>query len=307
MVEGRTLDEASVAVCVSCGGASLRVLPEYHTAHLVRCERCGLTFAGLRPTEGELESHYAAYGDWPDSELTRARYRGLLAAFDAYRSTNLIFEMGCGAGYFLEEAATAGWVPYGSTVGELSVAMCRQKGLEVVHAADVASSVPAGQIDVAAAFEVVEHLRDPAAEAQLLARVVRPGGLLYCTTPNFDSLTRRLLGPDWRVIDYPEHLIYFTAATLTNWLEPVGFRLARIASTGVSPAELRRGLARWSRASTGGGTTSSAGFCRTDDQRLRTATENGSLMPAVKRMVNRMLTRTGTGDTLKAWFVRAPD
>jgi 2-polyprenyl-3-methyl-5-hydroxy-6-metoxy-1,4-benzoquinol methylase len=294
------------SACPACGDARLSPLDAYAAAHLVRCERCGLTFAGRRPTGQELEAHYSGYGDWPDSALTRLRYREVLAAFEPYRSVGRIFDMGCGAGYFLEEAAAAGWEPHGSTVGALSVEMCRAKGLAVVDAADADTALPDAYFDVATAFEVVEHLADPAAEAKLLARVVRPGGLLYCTTPNFNSLSRRMLGPRWRVIDYPEHLIYFTAKTLKTWLAPFGFRPIRVESTGLSPGELRRALRTGREATAPTAAPSGAGAVRGIDDRLRQATESGRLLPMAKRTLNSALTATGTGDTLKLWFVREP-
>lgn len=297
-------------ICVACGAEALRPLGGYQADHLVRCERCGLTFASRRPTDAELEAHYSAYGDWPDSEFTRRRYREVLSSFEEHRSVGRVFDMGCGAGYFLEEAQRAGWEPHGSTVGSLSIDMCRAKGLHVVSADEAADVFPAGHFDVATAFEVVEHLRDPDVEAALLERVLRPGGLLYCTTPNFDSLTRRVLGPDWRVIAYPEHLIYFTAATLASWLEPHGFRLVKLEATGISPGELQRALRQGMKRSAPDAEVSAApggaAAVRGLDERIRGATEAGMLMPAAKRLLNGALTRTRLGDTLKAWFVRRP-
>lgn len=295
------------SACPSCGASGLSPQAAYSAAHLVQCLGCGLTFSRQRPTEQELEAHYSGYGDWPDSALTRQRYREVLARLEPYRSRGRIFELGCGAGYFLEEAAAAGWEPHGSTVGALSVEMCRAKGLDVLNAADAVSSIPDGHFDVATAFEVVEHLRDPAAEAQLLARIIRPGGLLYCTTPNFNSLSRRVLGPRWRVIDYPEHLLYFTAATLRTWLEPHGFRAIRVETTGLSPGELRRVLRRTGAGESPSPTPSGAGAVRGIDDILRQATESGRLLPVLKTSVNVLLTRTRAGDTLKAWFIRLPD
>lgn len=311
MIDTRNTTTVEHSKCVSCGSVHLKWLQRYAAAHLVRCQGCGLVFCARRPTDSELEQHYGQYGDWPDSALTRARYREVLLRCESYRSTGRVFELGCGAGYFLEEAAAAGWDPYGSTVGESSLEMCRAKGLQAFSAQTASASLPAGQFDVAAAFEVVEHLRDPAQEASLLARVIRPGGVFYCTTPNFDSVTRRLLGPGWRVIAYPEHLIYFTAATLERWLAPFGFHLAQLAVTGVSPGEVRRALRARPEgagtACTGNRPASGAAAVREVDERVRAATENGVLFPTAKRIVNRGLTSTRFGETLKAWFVRVPD
>jgi SAM-dependent methyltransferase len=265
---------------------------------------CGTRFAGRAPSDAELENHYRGYGDWPDSDITRERYRELLDAFEPYRSSGRIFDMGCGPGYFLEEARARGWSPYGSNVGERSITMCREKGLDVVEAPVAEGVFPDGHFDVATAFEVFEHLRDPGPEARSLARLIRRGGLLYCTTPNFDSLTRRLLGARWRVIDYPEHLVYFTQPTLSGWLARNGFRELSVGSSGISPSEIRN-VFGGSRASRGG---RDGGAEQADvDARLRAASEAGQLMPAVKRAVNYALSTAGAGDTLKGWFVRGSD
>lgn len=290
------------ARCIVCDGGSLHPLDRYQEAHLVVCERCGLTFAGRRPSDIELDSHYGAYGDWPDSEITRRRYRALLERFEPYRSSGRIFDMGCGPGYFLEEAALRGWSPFGSNVGERSLAICREKGLEVISAPVAPEAFPEGHFDVVTAFEVVEHLRDPMQEAQTLARLLRPGGLLFCTTPNFGSLSRRLLGAGWRVIDYPEHLVYFTAVTLSGWLRRAGFRRIETTTTGISPSSLLGAIPAPLRRPAVRGQT--AGPELNIDQRIRVAAESRRTLKAVKRVANRSLTLTGTGDTLSGWFVR---
>lgn len=293
------------SACVICGSAKLTAVARFADAHMVRCATCGTRFARRAPSDSELDAHYRAYGEWSDSEITRGRYRELLAGFERYRERGRIFDMGCGAGYFLEEAGALGWAPHGSNVGEHSIAMCREKGLDVVEAPVPDGAFPDGHFDVATAFEVFEHLRDPGPEARSLARLLRPGGLLYCTTPNYDSLSRRLLGSRWRVISYPEHLIYFTAASLSGWLERHGFRTLSVTSTGISLGDLRAaaagGMHHAARSSHHAADRSER------DEWLRAATETGRLMPGVKRSINYALGAMGAGDTLKGWFVRASD
>ncbi len=105
--------------CVALAGsrACLRSVPW----HMVRCPTCGTRFAGRAPSDAELDAHYRGYGDWPDSTITRQRYRELLSSFASYRGNGRVFDMGCGPGYFLEEAAALGWSPHGSNVGEKSM------------------------------------------------------------------------------------------------------------------------------------------------------------------------------------------
>ena len=79
------------------------------------------------------------------------------------------------------------------------------------------------RFDAAAMFDTIEHLFDPRAVLQSVARALRPGGLLLVSTPNFNALSRHLLGPAWAVLGPLEHMYYFEEQTLARLLEVGGF------------------------------------------------------------------------------------
>jgi 2-polyprenyl-3-methyl-5-hydroxy-6-metoxy-1,4-benzoquinol methylase len=252
-----------------------------------------MVFAGRVPTQVELEEHYRDYGHaWHDSPITRRRYRELLDSFEPHRATNRILDFGCGAGFFLEEARARGWEAHGTEFSGLALELARSKELPVLEAPVTADAFPAGHFDVITAFEVFEHVEDPRGQAALIARWLRPGGLLYCTTPNFASLSRRLLGSRWNVIDYPEHLCYFTPATLRSWLGGSGFRTESVRSTGVSVSRLRNRAPA----------PAQEGQPVSADEQLREAIEGSRLLGLGKRAANGVLSALGLGDTLKGRF-----
>lgn len=280
--------------CLICRSRRLRTLPRYERAHLVRCVDCGMTFARRVPTDDELARHYQNYGHaWYDSPITRQRYRELLDGFESRRQTNRLFDCGCGAGYFLEEARSRGWEVYGSEYSSYALELTRAKGLEVVEAPIAYETYPPDYFDVVTAFEVFEHLRAPLGEATIVAHILRPGGLLYCTTPNFNSLSRRLLGSRWSLIEYPEHLSYFTPATLRSWLERVGFEPTIVTTSGISLSRLRRGPSQAS---------DSATTSADDTEGLRGAIEHSRSLRLAKGGANAALAALAAGDTIKAHF-----
>lgn len=278
-------------VCAVCKSQRLGPLSAYRRAHLVRCRSCGLVFAGWRPTDEELASNYEGYSraDY-DSPITRQRYQELLDGFERYRRTNRILDMGCGIGFFLEEVQRRGWEVHGSEFEPRALEINRAKGLRCVQAPIDIDTFEPDSFDVITAFEVVEHLRDPLAEAAVIARTLRPGGLFYLTTPNFASLSRRLLGSRWSIITYPEHLLYFTPSTLNLWLGHFGFVPVKVTTTGISLARLRRGV---------GASTPTA---QSSDEQLRAQIERWPTLRAAKKAANLALGVTQTGDTIKGHF-----
>ncbi|HTN24535.1 MAG TPA: methyltransferase domain-containing protein [Solirubrobacteraceae bacterium] len=292
--------ECELAWCPLCTSRQISPLRGYEAAHLRRCRECGLVFAGRRPSTEQIRRQYDGYGvGVAESAVTRARYEELLDEFEAYRRTGRILDIGCGEGGFLQAAAERGWEVHGTESTEGALARNRARGIAMTLAPVRPGDLPPATFDVVTAFEVVEHLGDPRAEASIIAGTIRDGGLLYVTTPNFASASRRLLGPSWTVIGYPEHLCYFTAATLTRCMEDAGFDALRVTSSGVSLGRLIRGLRR----QRGGDPPAPAGVAPTDE-RLREGIERSTGLRVVKRVTNAILGATQTGDTLKGRFRR---
>lgn len=278
--------------CPLCGAARIPALDRYAAAHLRRCRDCGFVFAGLRPSVEETREQYEGYGVAATaSPITDARYEELLDEFARYRQTGRILDVGCGEGRFLDVAAARGWTVHGSESNAGAVARNRARGIAMSFSPLAPGDLPTAAFDVITAFEVAEHLADPAGEAAVIAALLRPGGLLYVTTPNFASLSRRLLGPRWSVIEYPEHLNYFTARTLRRWLGDAGLRNVAVTSSGLSVGRLRAGV---------GQATSHAAV----DERARAAIERRGALRTAKRVVNATLAALGAGDTLKGRFER---
>ncbi len=293
--------ERVLAQCPLCGSPQIAPLHGYERAHLQRCGACGFVFAGRRPSVEQMRRQYAGYGLADvESPLTRRRYEELLDEFEAYRRTGRILDVGCGEGGFLEAAARRGWEVHGteSTAGALE--RNRARGIAMTLAPARPGDLPAAAFDVVTAFEVVEHVGDPRPEAAAIADAIRDGGLLYVTTPNFSSASRRMLGAGWNVIEYPEHLGYFTAGTLSRWLCEAGFDPLAVTTTGISPGRLLGGLRRRPGAVPPAPRAGTAAL----DERVRERVEGAAALRATKLAANAALSALGAGDTLKGRFVR---
>ena len=185
----------------------------------------------------ELDDFYRAYAYDEEgylSPLTVKSYQALLDEFEPYRKTNRILDVGCGRGWFLMEAKKRGWEVFGSEYSKRAVELCEQDGITMHQGALSKDSFEAGSFDVVTSFEVIEHINNPKDDMACINQYLRPKGLLYVTTPNFNSLMRMYLKSDYNVIHYPEHLSYYTKTTLVRLAVRLGFKPVKFLSTGIS-------------------------------------------------------------------------
>ncbi|TNF27424.1 MAG: class I SAM-dependent methyltransferase [Bacteroidetes bacterium] len=248
------------------------------------------------PTKEELDKVYEGYGrnDYL-SELTVKAYEKVLDQMEPYRKTNRLIDVGCGIGYFLEVAKKRGWEVYGTEFTEEAVRICEGKGAKMRLGVLDPKNYQPESFDVVCSFEVIEHINNPREELANFYKILRPGGLVYCTTPNFNAVERHLLKTDWNVLGYPEHLSYYTPSTLKRVFKESGFVSRKVETTGVSITRIKKSQGRSKQA-----TISAA----SDDEKLRQQIAGNPLLGMVKQIINWQLTLLGVGNSLKGWFVK---
>jgi 2-polyprenyl-3-methyl-5-hydroxy-6-metoxy-1,4-benzoquinol methylase len=256
-------------------------------------------FTGALPSPAELSEHYARYpAAGPLSTLTVRRYHELVSRLERFRQTSRLLDIGCGDGHFLVVAREHGWSVYGSEYGDGPRRRAQSNGLDVRTAPFSAGPDELASFDVVTAIEVIEHVAAPLDEMKRVTALLRPGGCLYLTTPNFASLSRRLTGAKWRAIECPEHLTLFTPRTLDYLLTSAGLERMTLTTTGISPSDLRAGL----RSTRPEPSRRASGSCL--DQRLRARAESSRMAELTLHGINLVLSRLGVGDTIKALYVR---
>lgn len=91
--------------------------------------------------------------------------------------------------------------------------------------------------DVVVSCETVEHVPDPELAVHELARVLKPGGRLFLTTPNYLSITglhrayRRLTGHPYTEGGQPHNNVTMLPRT-RRWVRRAGLRVLAIDGTG---------------------------------------------------------------------------
>lgn len=285
--------------CLLCNSNALKNLVGYEKHNLVKCKNCGFVFIKKIPSLSELESHYSNYvydREQYLSPLTVKSYEMLLDEFESYRHTNRMLDVGCGVGFFLEQAKKRGWEVFGTEYSAKAIEICKEKGINTVEGEVNSRAFHHHDFDVITSIEVLEHLNNPKKEIYEIKNLLRRGGLFYCTTPNFNSLLRLYLKDKYDIISYPEHLSYYTMKTLNKLLTDNGFIKIKLLSTGMSLSHFRTSLKL------------SDEYIMSEnssDETLRKEIDQKWYLQVAKIFANEFFTFSGTGMTLKGYFKKS--
>lgn len=142
-----------------------------------------MTDAGRGPHAAE---HYVDLDD-PDSQTAPAEVRvGLRRFLDGHTIDGRILDLGSGIGGNLAQLSRVA-----PTVGvELSATAARRAADHAPSVVGDGSRLPfrSASFSSVVCTEVLEHVDRPALVFAEMARVLRPGGLAYVTTPNYANL-----------------------------------------------------------------------------------------------------------------------
>jgi len=228
------------AVCPAC--ASSRTVPLVPVrlalgagaelrSHISACRACGHRF--LNTTEDEQRQAETVYGlgyhGYAIDPVFARRVREALDVWIVPRQPPpaRLLDVGCGNGELLAAAAERGYEVEGIDVSETSAELCRSRGLSA-RAGDFLSADLGGPFDVLTMWDVVEHLRSPAAFLRRARDLLRPTGLLVLKIPGFGTLSFWSIAVFPRlaasILGAPAHVQYFNAASLEALLAAAGFR-----------------------------------------------------------------------------------
>ena len=247
-----------------------------------------------------LREHYERYDPELVRELpatVRRRYSDVLRRLDALSPGRRLLEMGCGNGHFLEMARECGWEVAGTELSRPHVERARDRGLDVAYA-DLLSEDPwpGRTFDAVVLIEVLEHVPDPLELLRAAGSRLVADGAVYLTTPNFGSITRRVLGASWTVLD-PEHVVLATPRGLGEALRRSGYEVLELRSKNLDPGEYRRALGgRRPVPGDGASRARAAG-------ELRDRIEASRGLRAAKAAANFVLGLGGLGETLECLAV----
>jgi SAM-dependent methyltransferase len=141
-----------------------------------------------------------------------------------------VLDVGCSSGAFLHQLRQRFPGSYdilGTDVSGAPLDYAESRGIPVFRGNFLDQDLNGRTFEAITLWAVLEHLAEPKRFIERAASLLKPDGLCFVLVPNMHSLAVRLIGARYRYI-YPQHLNYFTRATLSklvaNWFLPVEFR-----------------------------------------------------------------------------------
>lgn len=290
--------ESAPRNCPACGSdKGTKRGPIHQFEMMITCDACGTLYVECLPDATEAIDYdaYYTHGNLSVSDFIIGRVEEIVAGFAGYRQTTRLLEIGFGSGVMLRAAARAGWNVEGVEISRTATEHARAEGFKV-FCGDLSDARYAdAYFDVVIASELLEHVEDPRRVVTEMARILRPGGLLWATTPNIKGLSSRMLGLNWTTVS-ADHLHLFSKKGVTDLLRTAGFHRVKINTQGVDPFEIWQALVHPKKFAKVDSVKCITNRCDFNEALTRSMPKR-----VFKDFVNSLLRLSRLGDSLKIW------
>ena len=208
---------------------------------LLKCPHCGqvwkskfvhapLSLAGEVAIRGFSIQHAALVMDQLPEAVTRA-------------AGVRVLDVGCWDGAVLADFP-ASWVRHGIEPHPGAARLAAARGLTGFTTPLASAPLAKAGYDVVLLLDVLEHLEYPLAALKKLSASLAPGGYLVTLTGNATSFAARFFRGYWYYWNYPEHIAFFSPASMRQGLNGSGLNLVSPPRRRHHPASLSVTLKR---------------------------------------------------------------
>jgi len=201
---------------------------------IVKCRKCGLIYVNPQPEESDITAVYTDMLDecYIGEEMgRRISSRSILKDLKRLSKNGRLLDVGCAAGFLLDEARKEGWEVCGVELSRWAADYARKTlGIKDVFYGKLGSAGFADNyFDAAVIKDTIEHLTNPKGTLIEIRRILKPNGILCVNTPDIGSLISRILKARWWGVKQL-HLYYFDRKRLSELLKNTGYVPVRFKS-----------------------------------------------------------------------------
>ena len=228
--EGNATERWSATIAPEAFSArvfSARRLPDRVHYRVVSCNSCGLVRSDPVASEELLARLYESSSfDYSDEvELIQATYGRALGWLERQvPRRDALLEIGCGNGFFLQQARRQGWKE-ARGVEPSADAVARapaELGGAIVQDVMRSGLFAPESFDAVCLFQVLDHIAKPLELLEECLTVLRPGGCVLALNHNIAAWSARLLGERSPIVDV-EHTYLYSPATMRAIFTKAGF------------------------------------------------------------------------------------
>lgn len=213
---------------------SARRPPDRIHYRLVRCKSCGLIRSDPIGEPAAIENLYSrsafTYAEETSNlASTYGRYLRMLGRYGVKREA--LLEIGCGNGFFLEEALRQGYAEVrGVEPSEDAVSRAAPLAAgRIINEPMRPELFPPDSFSAVCLFQVLDHIMQPKQALSEILRLLKPGGMALCIVHNEAALSARILRGKSPIIDI-EHTYLFSPPTLCRLFTLCGFTVQKLGS-----------------------------------------------------------------------------
>jgi len=205
-----------------CGYDASRHFQDLESINLFECEASGMRFWRPSRVAGDEQFYISLSELWPNYyKSERWEYEGARRAIG--NNAARVLEIGSGRGYFLKSLETGGHSAVGLEMNREAISnKVTSFPIEPITLEDYSNQM-AGRFDCVCSFQVLEHVPNPKAFLAAGVRLLRSGGKLIISTPNYEFPLHATAGDAFDLP--PHHLNHFTPDTFRRIARNLGLEL----------------------------------------------------------------------------------
>jgi SAM-dependent methyltransferase len=186
---------------------------------LRRCRKCGFQFKDPPIDQDRLLKCYesATSDNWEiDPDPWLRQFDMLKSVVKKYAAGSRILDIGCFNGAMLSYFGDS-WQAFGIEPSQAAGSLAEKRGVRLLGPSLEHVDPKVDPFDVILAIDVVEHIIDPLPFFQRVSDLLAPNGIFVVLTGDTRSLSWRLQGSHYWYVSLPEHVSFYSQATL-DWI-----------------------------------------------------------------------------------------